>query len=95
MEGFCGLDVHKDGVFMYILKALEEKIEGIFGTSTAELGRLTNLPECQTTQYGFVGCIRNVWVGTGTDRFYSCLAGLLKQLCVMSSPEFGRFDFLA
>lgn len=40
MEGFCGLDIHKDSVFMCILKVTQEKIEGVFGTSTPELERL-------------------------------------------------------
>jgi transposase len=40
MEGFCGLDVHKDSVFMCILKGSEGKIECVFGTSTPELERL-------------------------------------------------------
>jgi len=39
MEGFCGLDVHKDSVFMCILTDSGEKFEGVFGTLTPELER--------------------------------------------------------
>lgn len=40
MERFCGLDVHKDSVFMCILKENGEKIEEVFGTLTPDLERL-------------------------------------------------------
>jgi len=40
MEGFCGLDVHKDSVFMCILTDSGEKFEEKFGTLTPELERL-------------------------------------------------------
>jgi transposase len=40
MEGFCGLDVHKDSVFMCILTDSGDKFEGVFGTLTPELERL-------------------------------------------------------
>lgn len=40
MERVCGLDVHKDSVFMCILTESGEKIEEVFGTLTSELERL-------------------------------------------------------
>jgi transposase len=40
MERVCGLDVHKDSVFMCILTESGEKIEEVFGTLTADLERL-------------------------------------------------------
>ena len=40
MEKFCGLDVHKDSVFMCILSENNEKYEEIFGTLTPDLERL-------------------------------------------------------
>lgn len=44
MEGFCGLDVHKDSAFMRILtdsgEKFEEKFEEKFGALTSELERL-------------------------------------------------------
>ncbi|WAC13031.1 IS110 family transposase [Dyadobacter pollutisoli] len=43
MEGFCGLDVHKDSVFMCILTDSGEKFEGVFGTLTLELERLRQM----------------------------------------------------
>lgn len=38
MDRVCGLDVHKDSVFMCILTANGEKIEDVFGTLTPEHG---------------------------------------------------------
>ncbi len=43
MEKVCGLDVHKDSVFMCILKENGEKIEEKFGTLTPDLDRLRDL----------------------------------------------------
>lgn len=43
MEKVCGLDVHKDSVFMCILTENGEKIEEVFGTLTPELDRLRDL----------------------------------------------------
>jgi len=40
MKRYCGLDVHKDSVFMCILIETGEKIEEVFGTLTPELDRL-------------------------------------------------------
>lgn len=40
MERFCGLDVHKDSVFMCILTESGEKIEEVFGTLTPDMERL-------------------------------------------------------
>lgn len=40
MDRVCGLDVHKDSVFMCIITANGEKIEDVFGTLTPELDRL-------------------------------------------------------
>lgn len=40
MERVCGLDVHKDSVFMCILTESGEKIEEVFGTLTPDLERL-------------------------------------------------------
>lgn len=40
MERVCGLDVHKDSVFMCILKETGEKIEKVFGTLTPDLDSL-------------------------------------------------------
>ena len=40
MDRVCGLDVHKDSVFMCIPTANGEKIEDVFGTLTPELDRL-------------------------------------------------------
>ena len=43
MDRVCGLDVHKDSVFMCILTENGEKIEEVFGTLTPELDRLRDL----------------------------------------------------
>lgn len=43
MRKICGLDVHKDTVFMCILKADGEKIEAEFGVLTPELDQLLDL----------------------------------------------------
>ena len=43
MDRVCGLDVHKDSVFMCILTEKGEKIEETFGTLTPELDRLRDL----------------------------------------------------
>lgn len=43
MRNVCGLDVHKDSVFMCILKADGEKIEAKFGVLTPELDKLRDL----------------------------------------------------
>jgi transposase len=43
MDRVCGLDVHKDSVFMCILTESGEKIEEVFGTLTPELDRLHDL----------------------------------------------------
>lgn len=43
MKNVCGLDVHKDSVFMYILKENGDKIEEKFGVLTPELDRLRDL----------------------------------------------------
>lgn len=40
MERYCGLDVHKDSVFMCILTEAGDRIEEVFGTLTPELERL-------------------------------------------------------
>lgn len=40
MKRYCGLDVHKDSVFMCILTETGEKLEEVFGTLTPELDRL-------------------------------------------------------
>lgn len=40
MERFCGLDVHKDSIFMCILKESGEKVEEVFGTLTPDLEQL-------------------------------------------------------
>ena len=34
MDRVCGLDVHKDSIFMCILTEVGEKIEQTFGTTT-------------------------------------------------------------
>ena len=43
MDRVCGLDVHKDSIFMCILTERGEKIEEEFGTLTPELDRLRDL----------------------------------------------------
>lgn len=43
MKNVCGLDVHKDSVFMRILKENGDKIEEKFGVLTPELDRLRDL----------------------------------------------------
>jgi len=43
MDRVCGLDVHKDSVFMCILTEKGEKIEEVFGTLTPEPDRLRDL----------------------------------------------------
>lgn len=43
MERVCGLDVHKDSVFMCILTENGDKIEEVFGTLTPDLDRLRDL----------------------------------------------------
>lgn len=46
MKNVCGLYVHKDSVFMCILKENGIKIEEKFGVLTAELDRLRDLLVC-------------------------------------------------
>ena len=46
MRNVCGLDVHKDSVFMCILKENGDKIEEKFGVLTLELDRLRDLLVC-------------------------------------------------
>jgi transposase len=43
MDRVCGLDVHKDSIFMCILTETGERIEEVFGTVTPELDRLRDL----------------------------------------------------
>jgi transposase len=43
MDRVCGLDVHKDSIFMCILTESGEKAEAVFGTSTPELDRLRDV----------------------------------------------------
>ena len=43
MKNVCGLDVHKDSVFMCILKENGDKIEEKFGVLTPKLDRLRDL----------------------------------------------------
>jgi transposase len=43
MDKVCGLDVHKDSVFMCILTDKGEKTEAVFGTTTPELDRLRDV----------------------------------------------------
>jgi len=43
MEKFCGLDAHKDSVFMCILNENNEKYEEVFGTLTPDLERLRDV----------------------------------------------------
>jgi transposase len=43
MDRVCGLDVHKDSIFMCILTETGEKTESVFGTTTPELERLRDL----------------------------------------------------
>lgn len=48
MRNVCGLDVHKDSVFMCILKENGEKIEEKFGVLTPELDKLRDLLVCHS-----------------------------------------------
>lgn len=50
MEGFCGLDVHKDSIFMCILTDDGGKVEEVFSTLTPDLERLREI----LTQYHVV-----------------------------------------
>jgi transposase len=43
MDKVCGLDVHKDSIFMCILTETGEKTEAVFGTTTPELDRLRDV----------------------------------------------------
>ena len=43
MDRVCGLDVHKDSIFMCILTETGERTEAVFGTTTPELDRLRDL----------------------------------------------------
>jgi transposase len=43
MDKVCGLDVHKDSIFMCILTESGEKTEEVFGTTTPELDRLRDV----------------------------------------------------
>jgi transposase len=43
MDKVCGLDVHKDSVFMCILTEKGERTEAVFGTTTPELDRLRDV----------------------------------------------------
>ena len=43
MKNVCGLDVHKDSIFMCIIKKNGDKVEEKFGVLTPELDRLRNL----------------------------------------------------
>ena len=46
MNNVCGLDVHKDSVFMCIIKENGDKIEEPFGIFTPEISRLRDLLVC-------------------------------------------------
>ena len=48
MRNVCGLDVHKDSVFMCILKENGDKIEEKFGVLTPDLDRLRDLLVCHS-----------------------------------------------
>jgi transposase len=50
MGGFCGLDVHKDSIFMCILTDDGGKVEEVFGSLTPDLERLREI----LTQYHVV-----------------------------------------
>ena len=43
MKNVCGLDVHKDSIFMCIIKKNGDKVEEKFGVLTPELDRLRDL----------------------------------------------------
>lgn len=43
MDRVCGLDVHKDSIFMCILTETGERTEAVFGTTTPELDRLRDM----------------------------------------------------
>ena len=43
MRRVCGLDVHKDSIYMCILYENGSKIESVFGVLTPELDRLCDL----------------------------------------------------
>ena len=43
MRAVCGLDVHKDGVFLCILRENGEKIEKVFGVLTPELDAMRDM----------------------------------------------------
>lgn len=43
MRAVCGLDVHKDSVFLCILRENGEKIEKVFGVLTPELDSMRDM----------------------------------------------------
>lgn len=43
MRRVCGLDVHKDSIYMCILYENSSKIESVFGVLTPELDKLRDL----------------------------------------------------
>ena len=45
MRRVCGLDVHKDSIYMCILYENGSKIESVFGVLTPELDKLPLIPQ--------------------------------------------------
>lgn len=72
MDRVCGLDVHKDSVFMCILTANGEKIEDVFGTLTPELDRLRDTLVSHGVGKVAMESTSIYWVPIWKDVSYSC-----------------------
>ena len=80
MDRVCGLDVHKDSVFMCILTANGEKIEDVFGTLTPELDRLRDT----LVSHGVGKVAAPVFIGFLFGAFWNAIL-MLNWLTLISS----------
>ncbi len=62
MNNVCGLDVHKDSVFICIIKANGDKIEERFGVLTPEVDRLRDLLVCHSVGEVAMESISIYWI---------------------------------
>lgn len=62
MNNVCGLDVHKDSVFICIIKANGDKIEERFGVLTPEVDRLRDLLVCYSVGEVAMESISIYWI---------------------------------
>ena len=73
MRRVCGLDVHKDSIYMCILYENGSKIESVFGVLTPELDKLRDL----LVSHQFVKLLLRVQVSIGFQFGIFCLLTLV------------------